>query len=625
MKRYIAAALLLAAVACSGKKDKLPPVQTSMVQRRDIRIDAQASGVIEPINVIDVKSKASGMITKLPVETGTMVKPGDLLVQVDTRDVKNQLDQAQADYEAAKAKLDVSRLQKKRSDDMFAAKVITAQEHETADLDLQNANASLIRAKANVDLAQQRLDDARVTAQSAGTIIERDVAPGVVIASATGSVSGGTTLLKMADLSQVRIRALFNEGDIGQVRGGQTATVTVDAYQDRPFTGIVEKIEPQAVVQQNVTMFPVLVTLDNRENLLKPGMNGEVSVLISDLPDVIAVPNDAVRNIREATTIAGYLNMDPDSVSAEIKAQQGNRGRGGNNGGGNGSGAAPTAPGTKTGSSPGDVALEGAQQQQQQQQGAGGQGFGGRGSRVQVTDAECAAITATIDKHPKEKAKLADLRTQMMAAMQGGDRSAAGPFRSQINAIYKTIGVDTTKAGPCSRGSRGANGANGGGNFGGGAANAGGGSTQGNSRGGRGGQANSSSQSAAGAQSQLQPSGEMPMQPTRRKSGLVFIATDTSGKKFRPQIIQMGQGNFDYTEVLSGLKEGDRVVMVSALLLQVQRQQANDRTKAQMGVPGLNPNAGPGGPGGPGGRGPGGGGPGGAGGGGGGGGRGGRG
>ena len=285
MKRFFAAALLVAAAACSGKKNSAPPVQVATIQRRDIVIDAQASGIIEPINVIEIKSKASGMITKLPVETGTMVKPGDLLVQVDTRDVKNQLDQAQADLDAAQAKYDVSKSQKKRSDDMFAAKVITAQEHETAVLDLRSANAALIRAKANVDLAQQRLDDARVTASSAGTIIERAVAPGVVIASATGSVSGGTTLLKMADLSQVRIRALFNESDIGQVRGGQTATVSVDAYQDRKFIGLVEKIEPQAVVQQNVTMFPVLVTLDNRENLLKPGMNGEVSVLINDLPE----------------------------------------------------------------------------------------------------------------------------------------------------------------------------------------------------------------------------------------------------------------------------------------------------------------------------------------------------
>ena len=91
----------------------------------------------------------------------------------------------------------------------------------------------------------------------------------------------------------------------------------------------------------------------------------------------------------------------------------------------------------------------------------------------------------------------------------------------------------------------------------------------------------------------------------------MFVATDTTNKKFTPRIIQLGQGNFDFTEVLSGLNEGDKVVMVSALMLQAQRQAANDRTKQQMGVPGLNPNANPGGgrgPGGPGGGGPGGGG-----------------
>ena len=210
----------------------------------------------------------------------------------------------------------------------------------------------------------------------------------------------------MADLSQVRIRALFNESDIGQVRGGQTATVSVDAYQDRKFIGLVEKIEPQAVVQQNVTMFPVLVTLDNRENLLKPGMNGEVSVLINDLPDVIAVPNDAVRSVREASAIAVMLNIDPDSVNAEIKAQQGNRGGGGG----------ATKTGTKTGTSSGDVALDAvAPVQQQQQQAGNNQQSGGRG-RVQVSPEECAAINATIDKHPKEKAKLDDLRSKMTAA-----------------------------------------------------------------------------------------------------------------------------------------------------------------------------------------------------------------
>jgi HlyD family secretion protein len=565
VKRLLGAALLVAAAACTGKKDKTPPVSTAMILRRDIVIDAQASGAIEPINIIEIKSKASGMITKLPVETGTMVKPGDLLVQVDTRDVKNQFDQAIADLESAQAHYNVSELQKKRSDDMFGAKVITAQEHETAELDLRDANSTLIRDKANVDLAQQRLDDAHVTASIAGTIIEKDVAEGTVIASATGSVSGGTTLLKMADLNQVRIRAFFNETDIGMVRGGQVATVSVDAYQDRKFQGIVEKIEPQAVVQLNVTMFPVLVTLENKENLLKPGMNGEVSVLVSDVPDAIAVPNDAVRSVREVASIASMLNMDPDSATAELKAQQGNGGA------------------TKTGTAPGDVALEGAAQQPQsanQQQGSG--------PRVQVSPAECAAITATIEKHPKEKAKLDDLRAKSTAAGRGTPEASA--IRSQINGVYKSIGVDTFKAGPCSRNRNGANGGGVGG-------------SAGSKTGGRGGQAQGAK---IGAQGQLQPSGEMPAQQ-KRKTGLVFVATDSTNKRFAPRVLQLGQGNFDFTEVLSGLNEGDRVVLVSALILQAQRQAANDRTKAQMGVPGLNPNAtpaggrGPGGPGGGGG------------------------
>jgi hypothetical protein len=103
----------------------------------------------------------------------------------------------------------------------------------------------------------------------------------------------------------------------------------------------------------------------------------------------------------------------------------------------------------------------------------------------------------------------------------------------------------------------------------------------------------------------LTPSGEFASQPRRPRSGLVFVATDTTNKNFAPRVVQLGQGNFDYTEVMSGLQEGDRVVLISALQLQANRQAQNDRTRQNMGVPGLNPNAGPGG----GGRGPGGGGP----------------
>src|SRR5690606_7640697 len=107
--------------------------------------------------------------------------------------------------------------------------------------------------------------------------------------------------------------------DIGSVRSGLPATVVVDAYPDRPFRGTVEKIEPQAVVQQSVTMFPVLVSIENVEGLLKPGMNGEVSILIDRRENVLAVPNDAVRSVREAATAAAALGLDPERVMAQMR------------------------------------------------------------------------------------------------------------------------------------------------------------------------------------------------------------------------------------------------------------------------------------------------------------------
>lgn len=288
------AAFVVLAGACQ-KEEVQQTVPTVPVERRDIVVDAEATGVVEPINVIEVKSKASGLITEMPVETGTDVRPGDLLVQVDTRDVKSQYEQALADVRAAEARVEVVEAQRKRSDELFAQRIITAQEHEAAQLDYANAQAQLVRSRASLDLAQQRLDDATVRAPVAGTVIEKTVSVGQVITSATGAFGGGTTLLKMADLSKVRVRALVNETDIGSVRSGLPATVVVDAYPDRPFRGSVEKIEPQAVVQQSVTMFPVLVSIENVEGLLKPGMNGEVSILIDRRENVLAVPNDAVR------------------------------------------------------------------------------------------------------------------------------------------------------------------------------------------------------------------------------------------------------------------------------------------------------------------------------------------
>jgi HlyD family secretion protein len=113
-----------------------------------------------------------------------------------------------------------------------------------------------------------------------------------------------------------------DETDIGKVQPGLAATITVDAYPNRPFEGTVLKIEPQATVQQNVTMFPVLVRIANPNHLLKPGMNTEVEVHVGRRENVIAIPNAALRTQRDVASAAQVLGLDPAQVQQQLAAAQ---------------------------------------------------------------------------------------------------------------------------------------------------------------------------------------------------------------------------------------------------------------------------------------------------------------
>jgi HlyD family secretion protein len=290
------------------------------VERRDIVVSAQASGAIQPDTTVEVKSKASGEVLQLNAETGQVVKRGDPLVRIDPRNARNALAQAQADLDVAKAKLTNSTSQKQRSDELYKTRSITEQEHEQALLDYADARAGVVRSQVAVDNSRIQLEDTDVRAPITGTIIEKDTERGQVIASATSNVSGGTTLMKMADLGLVQVRTLIDETDIGKIQPGQRATVTVDAFPNRPFPGTVLKIEPQAQTEQNVTMFPVSVRIDNKEGLLRPGMNAEVEVHVGRRDSVLAVPNAALRTQRDVGSAATVLGLSPEAVQKQLAA-----------------------------------------------------------------------------------------------------------------------------------------------------------------------------------------------------------------------------------------------------------------------------------------------------------------
>ena len=231
--------------------------------------------------------------------------------------MQNSYDQAQADLDVAEARIAIAKAQLGRSEELLESEVITAQEYEQTQLEHANAQAALVRAQTNLELATLRLSDVTIRAPMAGVILEKLVEYGQVIQSATQNVSGGTPLFTMANLDNMRVRTLVDETDVGQLMAGMTATVSVEAFPDRTFQGAIEKIEPQAVVEQNVTMFPVIVLLNNRAGLLKPGMNAEVEVLVNERPGALTVPNNAIVQPQELAPAAEVLGLDPQAASID--------------------------------------------------------------------------------------------------------------------------------------------------------------------------------------------------------------------------------------------------------------------------------------------------------------------
>ena len=533
-KNIVLVMTAFAALACSGEKENKLTIPVAAVERQTIVVDAQATGVVEPINVIEVKAKSSGQIVAMPVETGTYVKSGDLLVQLDTRDTRNAYAQAKADLDAALINARVARTARERATSLFKERIITSAENEAAEVSYANAQATVLRNRAALDLRAQALEEATVRAPVSGTVIEKPVSLGQVIASGTGTAGGGTTILKMADLTKVRVRTLVNETDIGKVRAGLPASVTVDAFPDRPFAGTVEKIEPQATIQQAVTMFPVLVSIDNVSGLLMPGMNGEVSIEVERRDNALAVSNDAVRSPNEVVSVATMLGLDADSVRALLFAG----GRGGQGGGqagpaspdGQGGAARRATPASQTGAS-------------------------GPPTMAQVSDSQCVAVMAALGKKPDVQTKIADLRTKMMSGEM--EREAV---QAETQKLYASAGVDPAVARACTFRARSQGGAAGAGR------DAAGGSAQ--AAAGQGGQ--------GGARSGRRGGGG--------RRGMVFLVENG---KYVPKVVRLGVSNFDVSEVVSGLNEGDSVAILNVAAMQARQQEEMDRIRSRGGVPGM--------------------------------------
>lgn len=325
MRSALFIALIAALLGCESEPTSVAPLYDSApVETRNIQVTVDAAGVIEPESTVEVKSKASGEVLAVHGDTGDVIEAGTLLVAIDKRTPRNRLAETDAALVAAQARRQIAETQMKRAETLFKTRTLTQAEFEQTQLEFANAESQVVSSQVAVENARITLDDTDVRAPITGTIIEKAVEPGIVITSPTQAVSGGTVLMKMADLSRVQVRTRVDETDIGKIMPGMATRVTVAAYPNQPFDGEVLKIEPQAIVEQNVTMFSVLITIVNRDGLLKPGMNAEVQIQIANRDNVAAVPTTALRAASDIPLTATMLGMDEAELRRQLQPQGAN-------------------------------------------------------------------------------------------------------------------------------------------------------------------------------------------------------------------------------------------------------------------------------------------------------------
>ena len=306
----IALSIILLASCGGGKKEeefKFYTLKEAGAQQLELTVEA--SGTVEAISSIEIKSKASGQVLFLGAEIGDFVEKGIVLARIDQRTPTNTLAQANADLEVAKVRLSNAKNQFNRSKRLHDEGNISDKSFEDAQEASSSAQAQFVRAEVFLENARIALDDTSVRSPIAGTVISRTAEVGQVITSPTSAVGGGTLLMEMADLNKVRVRALIDEIDIGKINIGQEVTLKVSAYRDKRFTGVVSKIEPMSRIDQNVTTFPVLIDIENKDNLLLIGMNTDVEIEILNEEVALALPAGSLRTRKDIASVAPLLGI----------------------------------------------------------------------------------------------------------------------------------------------------------------------------------------------------------------------------------------------------------------------------------------------------------------------------
>jgi HlyD family secretion protein len=337
---YIGGSILLIVIAVAvlvaftRGGTKIDPSKLGKVERGDLAKSVVATGKIEPITKVELKSKASGIVEKWDADASDKVKEGQVLVQLDreqiqaaVREAKAALAAAQANERAAladenRAKVDAEgpdvpllyrayqRAQKMAKegvvseaalDDAQKAYELAVNKRDVARAQLTVNEAKLVQAKAQVQQSRATLDRseedlryATITSPITGVVLSRDVEIGDAVSSILVLGSTATLVMTLGDTSQVYVKGKVDEADIGKVYLGQPARIKVESFKDKTFNGKVTKIAPLGVEKDNVTTFEVRVSIDNPGGELKAMMTANAEIILDEHKNVLMIPEGAL-------------------------------------------------------------------------------------------------------------------------------------------------------------------------------------------------------------------------------------------------------------------------------------------------------------------------------------------
>ena len=280
--------------------------ETAPVETKTIVVRVQATGNIQPTTEVEVSSERSGVIRTVNVKANSVVKKGDVLAELDTERLQAELARGKAAVAAAEARLADAKatlLEKQllyqRSEKLSARGVSSTQDLDTARAAQSRAEAGVVASQADIEVAkadmamtQTDITKARILSPVDGIVLKRDAEPGQTVAS---SFQAPVLFTLAEDLTHMQLEADVDEADIGAVKEGQKASFRVDAYPGKSFPAVIDTIEYSPKVTDNVVTYKAVLTVDNSDLLLRPGMTATAQIVVQEVPDALAVPNAALR------------------------------------------------------------------------------------------------------------------------------------------------------------------------------------------------------------------------------------------------------------------------------------------------------------------------------------------